>query len=175
MPGNLSGYAYSRAPTVFTSLLHGSVVSPAKLRALWPYLTQNGLQQRKAMSHLEVWPLARPLSTRSTSRRSRRPCSSQTPLKCRLEQSAAMRRRGSAQPAPSCGRGGRRRARAPTALVGTMVQRLCRRYLDEHGGMSLMRHVPITRGSRCYGLAAADRGSSRPMMVVRAPPRVRTP
>jgi hypothetical protein len=29
-----------------------------------------------------------------------------------------------------------------------MVQRLCRRYLDEHGGMSLMRHVPITRGSR---------------------------
>ena len=54
MPGNLSGYAYSRAPTVFTSLLHGSVVSPAKLRALWPYLTQNGLQQRKAMSHLEV-------------------------------------------------------------------------------------------------------------------------
>ena len=28
---------------------------------------------------------------------------------------------------------------------------------------------------RCYGLAAADRGSSRPMMVVRAPPRVRTP
>jgi len=28
-----------------------------------------------------------------------------------------------------------------------MVQRHCRRYLDEHGGMSLMRHVPIARGS----------------------------
>ena len=41
--GLIAGAFFTRDPAVLQSLLHGAVPSPAKLRALWTYLTANGI------------------------------------------------------------------------------------------------------------------------------------
>ena len=51
--GALSGFAHTRDPAVLTSLLHGSVITPAKLLAIFNYLTQNGISTNQALTHPE--------------------------------------------------------------------------------------------------------------------------
>ena len=51
--GVLSGFTYSRDPVLLASLLHGSVIAPAKLHAAFTYLTQNGIPPTQDMTQSE--------------------------------------------------------------------------------------------------------------------------
>ena len=48
--GVLAGFTYTRDPLVLTDLLHGSVLSPTKLRAVFHFLTQNGIATTQELS-----------------------------------------------------------------------------------------------------------------------------
>ena len=51
--GVLAGFTYTRDPLVLTDLLHGSVLSPTKLRAVFHFLTQNGIATTQELSQSE--------------------------------------------------------------------------------------------------------------------------
>ena len=59
--GALSGFAFTRDPAVLTSLLHGSVLTPAKLLAIFTFLTQNGVPNNQEATYQEF--LAGPAKT----------------------------------------------------------------------------------------------------------------